>query len=141
MDLEFTGNWFIDLGILGFVNLMEEVYGKKYQLTNEWFYYAFFIFYLKRTVKDWISRQDIKKKIDTNKQFYQDKENLLKEIESIIEESVKNFLNKKKNRKDIREEIKELNSKTKEKIIKTFQGYKSYLNRPFNNNKKILLTK
>ena len=25
--LQFTGNWFIDLGILGFVNLMEEVYG------------------------------------------------------------------------------------------------------------------
>ena len=24
--LEFTGNWFIDAGILGFVNLMEEVY-------------------------------------------------------------------------------------------------------------------
>ena len=23
--LEFTGNWFIDAGILGFVNLMEEV--------------------------------------------------------------------------------------------------------------------
>jgi len=22
-DLNFTGNWFIDLGILGFVNLME----------------------------------------------------------------------------------------------------------------------
>ena len=26
-SLEFTGNWFIDAGILGFVNLMEEVYG------------------------------------------------------------------------------------------------------------------
>jgi len=25
--LQFTGNWFIDVGILGFVNLMEEVYG------------------------------------------------------------------------------------------------------------------
>jgi len=25
--LELTGNWFIDAGILGFVNLMEEVYG------------------------------------------------------------------------------------------------------------------
>lgn len=25
--LQFTGNWFIDAGILGFVNLMEEVYG------------------------------------------------------------------------------------------------------------------
>jgi len=23
-ELEFTGNWFIDAGILGFVNLMEE---------------------------------------------------------------------------------------------------------------------
>ncbi len=27
LGLEFTGNWFIDAGILGFVNLMEEVYG------------------------------------------------------------------------------------------------------------------
>jgi len=26
-NLKFTGNWFIDAGILGFVNLMEEVYG------------------------------------------------------------------------------------------------------------------
>jgi len=26
-SLEFTGNWFIDAGILGFINLMEEVYG------------------------------------------------------------------------------------------------------------------
>ena len=26
-ELRFTGNWFIDAGILGFVNLMEEVYG------------------------------------------------------------------------------------------------------------------
>ena len=27
--LEFTGNWFIDAGILGFVNLMEEIRWKK----------------------------------------------------------------------------------------------------------------
>lgn len=26
-EIQFTGNWFIDAGILGFVNLMEEVYG------------------------------------------------------------------------------------------------------------------
>lgn len=26
-DLEFTGNWFLDAGILGFINLMEEFYG------------------------------------------------------------------------------------------------------------------
>jgi len=26
-QIDFTGNWFIDIGILGFINLMEEVYG------------------------------------------------------------------------------------------------------------------
>jgi len=25
-QIDFTGNWFIDIGILGFINLMEEVY-------------------------------------------------------------------------------------------------------------------
>ncbi len=33
-NLEFTGNWFIDAGILGFVNLMEEVYGEIWK--KEW---------------------------------------------------------------------------------------------------------
>ena len=32
--LEFTGNWFVDAGILGFVNLMEEVYGEAW--IKEW---------------------------------------------------------------------------------------------------------
>jgi len=32
--LQFTGNWFIDAGILGFVNLMEEVYGDIWK--EEW---------------------------------------------------------------------------------------------------------
>jgi len=32
--LEFTGNWFIDAGVLGFVNLMEEVYGEVWK--EEW---------------------------------------------------------------------------------------------------------
>jgi len=34
-ELEFTGNWFIDLGILGFVNLMEEVYGWDLERLNK----------------------------------------------------------------------------------------------------------
>ncbi len=48
-ELRFTGNWFIDAGILGFVNLMEEVYGwdleklqKKINENPELVYYWYF---------------------------------------------------------------------------------------------------
>jgi len=34
MELKFTGNWFIDVGILGFVNLMEKIYGEVWK--EEW---------------------------------------------------------------------------------------------------------
>lgn len=47
--LQFTGNWFIDAGILGFVNLMEEIYGwnledlqKKISEEPEKIYYGYF---------------------------------------------------------------------------------------------------
>ncbi|ASJ08832.1 hypothetical protein A3L11_06185 [Thermococcus siculi] len=48
-ELRFTGNWFIDAGILGFVNLMEEVYGwdleelqKRIKEEPEKVYYGYF---------------------------------------------------------------------------------------------------
>ncbi|MCD6239713.1 MAG: hypothetical protein J7K51_10445 [Thermotogae bacterium] len=48
-NLSFTGNWFIDAGVLGFVNLMEEVYGwdleelnKKIKKKPEEIYYWYF---------------------------------------------------------------------------------------------------
>ncbi len=50
-ELRFTGNWFIDAGILGFVNLMEEVYGwdleelqEKIKENPELIYYGYFPF-------------------------------------------------------------------------------------------------
>jgi len=50
-QIEFTGNWFIDAGILGFVNLMEEVYGwdletlrEKIAENEELVYYGYFPF-------------------------------------------------------------------------------------------------
>ncbi len=50
-SLGFTGNWFIDAGILGFVNLMEEVYGWDLEKINkmviketEKVYYGYFPF-------------------------------------------------------------------------------------------------
>ena len=48
-ELRFTGNWFVDAGILGFVNLMEEVYGwnleelqKRIKTELEKVYYGYF---------------------------------------------------------------------------------------------------
>jgi len=48
-ELKFTGNWFIDAGILGFVNLMEEVYGwdleelqRRIKTEPEKVYYGYF---------------------------------------------------------------------------------------------------
>lgn len=49
--LNFTGNWFIDVGILGFINLMEEVYGwnlekleEKLAKSQEGVYYGYYPF-------------------------------------------------------------------------------------------------
>ena len=55
-ELQFTGNWFIDAGILGFVNLMEEVYGwdleelqvrikKNTKLVYYWYFPIAFVYY------------------------------------------------------------------------------------------------
>ena len=58
--LTFTGNWFIDAGILGFVNLMEEVYGWEFENLQkmiikepEKVYYGYFPFaYLYKWLSD-----------------------------------------------------------------------------------------
>jgi len=61
--LQFTGNWFIDAGILGFVNLMEEVYGwdldtlqEKIKENGELVYYGYFPFaylFYQSNLNDW----------------------------------------------------------------------------------------
>ena len=92
-ELRFTGNWFIDAGILGFVNLMEEVYGldfdviisEKFNLED--FYYAYFLYYIKKTSIDWIKRQGLtgnaKKDENIRKQFDKIKNQLINEISRI----------------------------------------------------------
>ncbi len=70
--LEFTGNWFIDLGILGFVNLMEEVYGwdldklrTEMDQNNEIVFYNLFpVAYFQKWLKD--RNQPISKEISSN---------------------------------------------------------------------------
>ena len=70
--LQFTGNWFIDAGILGFVNLMEEVYGwdleelqRRIQEEAETVYYGYFPFayFYKLSKEDGISKERVKKRL------------------------------------------------------------------------------
>ncbi|MEM0492606.1 MAG: hypothetical protein QXS02_01410 [Candidatus Thermoplasmatota archaeon] len=85
--LEFTGNWFIDAGILGFVNLMEGVYGWDLEKLKEMIakepekiYYGYFPFgYLYK----WISERNLKAK-----------PKLIEELKRELEE--KNFSTNKK---------------------------------------------
>jgi len=142
--LQFTGNWFIDAGVLGFVNLMEEVYGWDLKeivrsIDREKFYYTYFIYYIKKTTFDWINRQDLSKGIDEDKksEFNKTKENLFKEIEKIIEKILKS--NSKD--KNVKEQIIEVNDSIRKAIKDSFKEYKDYLKKSFSNNKKTILQK
>ncbi|MBC7109556.1 MAG: hypothetical protein H5T46_00855, partial [Archaeoglobi archaeon] len=93
-ELRFTGNWFIDAGILGFVNLMEEVYGwdleelRKFALesTNVRLYsvfaYAFWYKVIKETTKRWLKKDIFKIKDLKNREI--NPQELVKNIENEI---------------------------------------------------------
>ena len=79
-ELRFTGNWFIDAGILGFVNLMKEVYGwdleelqRRIKENPELVYYGYFPFaYFYKWLKDRneeVSESVIKQLIDEVERF------------------------------------------------------------------------
>lgn len=87
-ELQFTGNWFIDAGILGFVNLMEEVYGwdlkelrRRISEEPEVVYYGYFplayFFNLPQSNKD---KTILNKAIQTIQQFREDRNGLLETV-------------------------------------------------------------
>ncbi len=152
-ELEFTGNWFIDAGILGFVNLMEEVYGWDLEELQEGliktsnekllsqFTYAFWYKIIKDTTKRWLEKdifknKDLKKnKIDPQELKNNIKEHILHEIYRKNEE-LRKFTTKIDNTKDI---IISLNRFVKDLINNEFSEYKIYLKKVFAQNKKTLL--
>ncbi len=81
-ELNFTGNWFIDAGILGFVNLMEEVYGwdlnklqNRIKTEPEIVYYGYFpfaYFYIMAENKDDKLRNELLNFIEKNKNLGKD---------------------------------------------------------------------
>jgi len=106
-ELRFTGNWFIDAGILGFVNLMEEVYGwdleelqRRIKEEPEKVYYGYFplAYIFRRSVISGIYRQQkdlrglIGKSLEKKKKILEkikEKEDKKKELQSKAKKSAK----------------------------------------------------
>jgi CRISPR-associated protein Cst1 len=107
LPLQFTGNWFIDAGILGFVNLMEEVYGwdlKKLQemiiKEPEKVYYGYFpfgyLFYNSTMRNIYGEIQNIRKKLSKENGLNKKIRKIEKEIElRKIEELNKKLIEEK----------------------------------------------
>lgn len=156
--LEFTGNWFIDAGILGFVNLMEEVYGWdlnaeennqfKLNFSNSEiegrFMFAFWYKILLQTSIGWVKKDNFKDKeleklhgitsgeIKHNVEKNLEK-SLSKEKENII--SVIDFCNKE----EIKEKVISINNKIKSILENEFIEYKDLLRKKYSSNKKTII--
>ena len=156
-ELEFTGNWFIDAGILGFVNLMEEVYGwnleneKLKQIIHEpsklflYFSYAFWYKIIKETTERWLEKEIFKKedlKKEKNIDPYELKKNLREKVINRIDEYNLFFRDKLQDISSF-EEIKsiiiKLNEDIKKIIKKQFLEYRKFMKKVFASNKKTLL--
>ena len=131
-ELQFTGNWFIDAGILGFVNLMEEVYGwdleelqRRVKEESEIVYYGYFpfayLFYHSRVRGTFKEITNIGKKISNLKEKRRKKEDELRKLKN-TEKSNLNKIKKKisklnddilKIEDQIREKNKEIERKQK----------------------------
>ena len=152
-ELRFTGNWFIDAGILGFVNLMEEVYGwdlKELQkivvkIPNEkllsQFTYAFWYKIIKETTERWLDKDLFKNKdlkrngIDPQELKKGMKEHVLNEIYQKNEE-LRVSVTEIEITKNI---IVSFNRVVKELLNEKFSEYRIYLKKVFSQNKKTLL--
>ena len=107
-QLQFTGNWFIDAGILGFVNLMEEVYGwdleklrERISEEPEVVYYGYFpfayLFYHSRIRGIFKEIENIKKEISR-----------IKEKKKKIEDELRELKNAKNSNKVVEKKISKL---------------------------------
>ncbi len=147
--LQFTGNWFIDAGILGFVNLMEEVYGwdletlkkevKNTKYVERKFIYAFWYKTIYDTVLRWIQRDNFNVRKLKSK-YNMDSKKLKERIEIDFKKFIYNLNENSKKQldknKDVYGIILELNEEIKVKIENEFMKYKDALKKQYASNKK-----
>ena len=129
--LEFTGNWFFDLGILGFVNLMEEVYDwnleelrRKIDEDKETIFYYYFpfayLFYHSKAIEFNMDLRNIirKKKLPN-------KDDLIKRLKENFSTEKKDFINSlEKNLKIIRDDSQSLFKNSKDLIKSMIKNFK-----------------
>ncbi|MEM3172234.1 MAG: hypothetical protein QXE82_01705 [Candidatus Nitrosotenuis sp.] len=141
--LQFTGNWLIDAGILGFVNLMEDVYGWDLK-SNDWrlpinhtelegrFTYAFWYKTISTTER-WLKKDNFVKKHSTEV----DVEKIICTLKQNKEQTIQqtDF----KDISSVKEKILDFNKECKDIIRNEFQGHESDLKKTFSNNKKTIL--
>ncbi|MEM1536057.1 MAG: hypothetical protein QXQ82_02640 [Candidatus Pacearchaeota archaeon] len=128
--LEFTGNWFIDAGILGFVNLMEEVYGwdleelqgllekNQEEVYYKWFIFGY-LFYHSKVRAYYKDIQEIRKKIFGEGGINQQIEKLAEEIRELEGEISKEIGGKEK------EKIQKKLEKKKKKLVNLEENKKN----------------
>ena len=141
-QIDFTGNWFIDIGILGFINLMEEVYKwdlkkiREGQIDRKEFLYAYFVYYIKKTAFEWIVRQELSSVTEDEKSSLEEmKKNAMSEIEKVLKDSaITNY-------DGIKNKLLDINSTIKNIIEDKFKKYENNLKKSFSNNKKTILQK
>ena len=103
--LKFTGNWFIDVGILGFINLMEEVYGwnldeleNELAKSQEIVYYGYYPF-------AYFSKIRISEFIDKKEDEWNNKVKEIKEMVCELKEKLNELNSKGCSKEDIFEEV------------------------------------
>lgn len=142
--LEFTGNWFIDAGILGFVNLMEEVYGwdletlqNKINENDDLVYYGYFpfayLFYYSKIRKSDGEIRLIKNNINKEREKFTKKKKELFNIQK--EKTIRENNIKKSKIKKVEDKIKKIEGELTE-IKKIILQNKDDLNKKEDNFKK-----
>jgi len=146
-ELRFTGNWFIDAGILGFVNLMGEVYEFKDnntlltlpttnpEKTLDAFYYAYIRYHMRETIKKFLNKVQPKGRSKKAQEIFKRKEETLILIEQFFQrvrfEGIKNV-----DRREIRKQILHENEELRKLFVNSFEEFNSELKKNTSQNKK-----
>lgn len=152
-ELRFTGNWFIDAGILGFVNLMEEVYilnreqrdtlatlqallsSQTQETILTTFYYAYIRYYMKHTIIKFRDKIQPKGRTKLAKEIARKKEEFSPIIRQCFQKvTIDQILSA--SREDVRKRLLRENEELRKLFVEYFERYNSEIKKNTSQNKK-----
>jgi len=157
-EIQFTGNWFIDAGILGFIQVMEDVYELPNDINDlivylnkfsdheikDLIYYAYLVYNIKKTSLKFLSRTQLKKgkkiSLETNEKFTKSKIKIKKAI-NFKKEYPNEILSLQTD--EMNKKILNYNELIKYEFRKNFDLFNkdNFLKKTFSNNKKTSIEK